>query len=205
MKETKNIDPGKILALFDFDGTITKMDSFLDFLLFSIKLPRLLGGLFILMPVIAAFLLKIITNEKAKQIVLSFFFKGLSKEEFYKIGDTYCEKRISAIVKDDAVQRIEWHKQQGHRVVVISASLKGWLSGWCEKQGVDLICTQMEIANGCLTGRFNGKNCYGPEKVRRIKEQFALDEYYIYAYGDSHGDHEMLALADEKFYRFFER
>jgi phosphatidylglycerophosphatase C len=203
MNGNKNKKPDRTLALFDFDGTITKRDSFLDFLLFSVRFPRLLGGLFLLIPVIIAYSLKIITNEKAKQKVLSFFFKGLSKEKFYKIGDHYSANRIPVIIKDDAVQRIQWHKQQDHRVVIVSASLKSWLKGWCEKQGVDLICTQMEVENGYLTGRFNGKNCYGPEKVKRIKEQFAPERYYIYVYGDSRGDKEMLALANKRFYRFF--
>jgi HAD superfamily hydrolase (TIGR01490 family) len=203
MKEKKSMD--KTLAFFDFDGTITKRDSFLDFLLHSINIPRLAGGTIILLPVITGFLLKLVTNEKAKQTVLSFFFKGIPEEEFYKTGDNYGTRRLPAIVKKDALQRIIWHKQQGHRVVVISASLKCWLQRWCEKLGVELICTRMEVINGHLTGRFDGKNCYGPEKERRIRELFSPDEYYIYAYGDSRGDNEMLALADEKFYRFFKK
>ena len=156
-----------------------------------------------MIPSILAYLLKIMTNEKAKEKVLSFYFKGMTKEEFYKTGNYYSTKRISDIIMQDALQRIQWHKNKGHHVVIISASLKSWLHGWCEKQGLDLICTEMEVKNGVLTGRHDGKNCYGPEKLRRIKERFDLDKYYIYAYGNSRGDREMLDLADEKFYRYF--
>lgn len=155
--------------------------------------------------IIIGYVFRMITNENAKQKILSYFFKGMSKEEFYKLGDNYSIARLPAIVKNDALQRIKWHQQQDHPVIIVSASLKCWLKGWCKKQGVELICTQMEIVDGHLTGMFNGKNCYGREKVRRIKELFHPEEYYVYAYGDSRGDREMLALADEKFYKFFKR
>ena len=156
-----------------------------------------------LIPVLFAYFFKIMSNEKAKEKVLSYYFKGLSKEEFYKIGKNYSTNRISDIILTDALQKIKWHKKEGHHVVIISASLKSWLHDWCEEQGLDLICTEMEVKDGFLTGRLNGKNCYGPEKLRRIKERFNLDKYYIYAYGNSRGDKEMLDLADEKFYRHF--
>jgi phosphoserine phosphatase len=69
---------------------------------------------------------------------------------------------------------------------------------------VDLVATEVEIQNNILTGRFRTPNCRGGEKVNRLKEHFdfsAID--YVYAYGNSRGDREMLELADEKFYRYF--
>jgi hypothetical protein len=47
-----------------------------------------------------------------------------------------------------------------------------------------------------LTGRLLGKNCYGPEKVQRLKTLLgSLEDYVIYTYGDSKGDRELLAIA----------
>ena len=55
-----------------------------------------------------------------------------------------------------------------------------------------------------ITGNLISKNCYGPEKVTRILESYDLLKYdYIYAYGNSRGDYEMLELANEKFYKPF--
>ncbi|MCB1149091.1 MAG: HAD-IB family hydrolase, partial [Chlamydiia bacterium] len=57
-------------------------------------------------------------------------------------------------------------------------------------------------SKGVLTGKLLGANCRGPEKVRRILETFGPKEsYLLYAYGDSAGDREMLALADHPFFR----
>lgn len=193
----------KVLALFDFDGTITKKDSFQDYLIYTIGIRRLFTGLYILVPILIAYFLKLMSNEKAKQKVLSFFFKGMSEKDFYATGNLYCLKKIESIIRQDAVQRIKWHKKQGHEVVIVTASLFCWLAGWCSTQGVELISTQMEVIDGYLSGRFSGKNCYGPEKVVRLKKSYDLESYYIYAYGDSRGDREMLELADEKYYKYF--
>ena len=71
-------------------------------------------------------------------------------------------------------------------------------------KGIELIATKLEFKAGKLTGKFATNNCYGAEKSHRIKELFDLELYdYIYAYGDSRGDKEMLALADESFYKPF--
>jgi phosphoserine phosphatase len=62
----------------------------------------------------------------------------------------------------------------------------------------------MEIEDGRITGRLSGRNCYGPEKVERLEEVLGkLDNYLVYAYGDSKGDRELLAVADHGFFRHF--
>jgi phosphoserine phosphatase len=67
-----------------------------------------------------------------------------------------------------------------------------------------LIGTKLEVKDGILTGQLATKNCYGSEKVRRIREIYNIDECeHIYAYGDSRGDKELLDFADESFYQFF--
>jgi phosphatidylglycerophosphatase C len=94
------------------------------------------------------------------------------------------------------MERINWHKTQGHKVAVVSASIDYWLNDWCKLNGLDLISTTLELKNGKLTGRLSGKNCYGIEKVNRIKNRYNLAEFdQIYAYGNSAGDREMLLLA----------
>ena len=73
------------LALFDFDGTITKDDSLLKFIRFVVGDGRFVFGLVVLSPILVAYKLKLIPNYKAKQKMLSWFFKGMSKEAFLKV------------------------------------------------------------------------------------------------------------------------
>ena len=192
------------LALFDFDGTITKDDSLLKFIRFVVGDGRFVFGLVVLSPILVAYKLKLIPNYKAKQKMLSWFFKGMSKKAFFKVANEYSLVHIDKILRPKAMEKISWHKAQGHKVVIVSASIDCWLRPWCEKNGLELIATKLEIKDDIVTGKLLTKNCYGIEKVNRIKELYNLEKYdYIYAYGDSSGDKQMLELAHEKFYKPF--
>ena len=192
------------LALFDFDGTITKDDSLLKFIRFVVGDGRFIFGLVVLSPILVAYKLKLIPNYKAKQYMLSWFFKGMSKDAFLKVANEYSLVHIDKILRPKAIEKINWHKNQGHKVVVVSASIEFWLRPWCEKNGLELIATKLEIKDDIVTGKLLSKNCYGVEKVNRIKEIYNLKDFeYIYSYGDSSGDKQMLELAHEKFYKPF--
>jgi phosphatidylglycerophosphatase C len=193
-----------ILALFDFDGTITAQDTFLKFIRFVVGDSKFLVGLIILSPILIAFKLKIIPNYKAKSIVISYFFKGYKEVEFKSLACKYSLTQIDKIVRPKAKDRLFWHKDQGHTIVIVSASIDYWIYPWCLKNGFELIATKLESKDGVLTGNLLGNNCYGLEKACRINQNYDLSQFeYIYAYGDSIGDKDMLKLANKSFYKFF--
>jgi len=192
------------IAFFDFDGTITTQDSLPDFIQFAVGKPKYYWGLCLLSPMLLAYVLKLLPNHLAKEKMLGYFFKGWSQSTFQAIADDYAARQIDKIVREKALEKLHWHQAQGHEVVIVSASMSNWLKGWCADKNIALISTELEIKDGKLTGKFATKNCHGKEKVNRIKAQYSLQDYsYIYAYGDSSGDKEMLALANEAFYKSF--
>jgi len=194
----------KCIVLFDFDGTITKYDSLIKFIRYAQGNFKFICGIIILFPMLIAYKLKFIPNYKAKELMISYFFKGMSKKKFIDFADEYSLKHIDLIVRQKAIEKINWHKNKGHKVVVVSASIDLWLSAWCKKNNLELIATSIEIKNNKLTGKFGSKNCYGIEKVNRIIEKYELKNFeLIYAYGDSKGDKEMLNIADYKYYKYF--
>ncbi len=69
------------------------------------------------------------------------------------------------------MERIEWHKEQGHEVVIVSASIECWLKPWCEQNKLNLIGTKMKMEDSKVTGKFLSKNCYGIEKANRVKKR----------------------------------
>lgn len=193
-----------ILALFDFDGTITKKDSLIKFIRYAVGDLKAAWGMLLLSPILITYKLKIIPNYKAKQRVLSYFFKGLNEQTFQNIAKEYSLKHLDSILRPNALEKIAWHKEQGHKVVIVSASIECWLKPWCDRNGLDLIATKMEMKNGIVTGKFLTKNCHGIEKVNRVTASYNLNDYeYIYAYGDSGGDKELLNLANKRYFRFF--
>jgi len=199
----KSLNLNKIV-FFDFDGTITTDDSLIKFIRFVVGDFKTLWGMILLFPMLMVYKLKLIPNYKAKQIMLSYFFKGMSEQKFHKVAEEYSLKHIDTILRPKAMEKIVWHKEQGHKVVIVSASIECWLKPWCDKNGLDLIATKIEIKEGLVTGKFLTKNCYGIEKANRVNKAYNLSDYdQIYAYGDSRGDRELLELADEKFYKPF--
>ena len=139
-------------------------------------------------PMLFAYIIKLITNQLAKQTLVARFLKGWD-ENSSESRHNILLKKIGNITQPKAMEKIKWHQKQGHKVIIVSASMECWLKPWCVKTNIDLMATRLEIIEGQLTGRFATKNCYGIEKVNRIKAQYNLSEYdVIYAYGDSLGD-----------------
>jgi phosphatidylglycerophosphatase C len=191
------------LALFDLDGTITTRDTFFDFLIFTFGRVRFALGMLALSPVLALYVARVIPNWKAKESVFRHFLKGWTYADFDNAAARYSRERLPAIIRNEAMERIEWHRTRGHRIAVVSASVEEWMRGWCGSHGMEVIGTRLEIVAGKLTGRIDGDNCNGVVKARRIRDSIALDDYeIIYAYGNSAGDADMLALADEKYYNW---
>lgn len=194
----------KKLALFDFDGTITTKDSFLEFLKFHKGNMSFLFGFALLSPYLVAMKLGLIPNWKAKEIVLKYFLKGLSIEDMCKASADFSMKVIPRLLRNKAIDQIKEHQKNGDDIYLVSASAENWLKPWCDQIGIKLIGTRLEIVDGKITGKIYGHNCYGPEKAARIKTQIDLSNYSeIYAYGDSRGDKEMLDLAHHPHYKYF--
>lgn len=192
------------IAFFDFDGTITTRDSLVDFIKYAKGKSKYFLGLVILSPMLTMYQLKIIPNYIAKEMLISYFFKGWDLSVFEEVANSYSLYKIDEICRPKALAKINWHKERGHIVVIVSASIDLWLEAWCRKNGLVLLATGLSSQNNKLDGKFSTKNCYGLEKVSRIKKEYNLDEYQqVYAYGDSKGDKELLSLADEAFYKPF--
>lgn len=195
------------IAVFDFDGTLTRRDSLFAFLLFTHGRVRTYLGLLLLSPAIMLMFLGIIDNNKCKEILFTYFFKGLKYSEFQRLGKEFAESVTSPNGKEhegffnpDTCAILRQHLADGHKVYIISASVDEWIRPIAQSLGVtDALCTHLAIdADGRLTGRYDGKNCHGQEKVNRfLAIEPHRDTYYLYAYGDSNGDKQLFALADE--------
>ncbi len=195
----------QILAIFDFDGTMTTKDTMFDFIIFCHGKLKLAQGLCFLFPILILYKLGFISNSIAKQKFLSFFFKGNRDDYFSQKCQEYIS-RINTIIRSKAVAKLKWRQEQGHIVLIDSASVDKWIYPWAKNIGIDVvIATKLEVKDGFLTGNLASENCYGQEKVNRLLELFPdIETYQIYVYGDSNGDRELLKIADHPFYRKFE-
>tara|TARA_Y100000996_G_C22555173_1_gene655288 strand:+ start:3367 stop:3954 length:588 start_codon:yes stop_codon:yes gene_type:complete len=185
------------IAFFDFDGTITSKDTFMLFTLHMCGSMKFVFGMILLSPILLMYKCRLISNQYMKSSVIKFYYRGVEINKLKKLSKEFNLKVIKNIIRKKAADRITWHKENNDKVVVVSASSSIWLEEWCIENNVDLIATKLETMDGKLTGNLIGMNCFGSEKVRRIKEKYELKNYAkVYAYGDSRGDKELLEFAD---------
>jgi HAD-superfamily subfamily IB hydrolase, TIGR01490 len=203
---TAQIQPQKqVVAAFDFDGTITSRDTLLPFLIYSAGTGPALRKLSKLSPGLIGYLLNLVSRQEIKERVLKRFFGGMPMSQLCELGEAFSKSDIlKKLVYVKALKRLDWHRRQKHRCVLVSASIDAYLEPWSKHMGFDdLVCSKMEVDQyGIVTGNLQGNNCWGEEKVIRLVELLGPREgYTLYAYGDSRGDHAMLDLADHPFYR----
>jgi HAD superfamily hydrolase (TIGR01490 family) len=195
----------KTLVVFDFDGTLTFKDSMLEIAKFHQGVFRFLLGMLLLSPFLILYKIGIIPNWKAKEYFLTHFFGELSTLEFKSLCDDFSLEKIPTLLRPKGFQKLKDYQINGDEVIIVSASAENWLSAWCKKNGIPFIGTRLKIQNEKITGKLNGKNCYGPEKVTRLKEAINLELYKeIIVYGDSRGDLELIKIATSHFYKPFQ-
>lgn len=185
------------LAAFDFDGTLTKRDTLLPFLA-RLSGRRRLGA------ALAAQIRRYRTDQDAAKLdMIRRLTTGIDVDHLELMGRDYAVG-LHHRLRPDSMARLRWHRAQGHRLVIVSASLGAYLRPFGATLGFDeVMAVELDAdAHGRLTGAVTGGvNTRGPEKARRLGDWIAsnfddTETPEIWAYGDTSGDDELLAMAD---------
>lgn len=195
-------DSRPVLALFDFDGTLTTRETLPDFLRFAAPRGRLaLGKLLFFAPVLA-YKAKLLPVHVLRRWLVRYVFSGLDVADVERAGRRFAVEILPALIRPAMQARIDAHRAQGDTVVVVSGGFDIYLAPWCAAQGIELVCASLESVNGRLTGRYAGAQCVADEKARRVRARYDLAAYReVHAHGDTHEDHALLALAQVATYR----
>ena len=190
------------LVLFDFDGTLTRHDSLFAFLRFFKGNMYFVYKLILALPGLVSYKLGLVDNSTAKEKLLSKFLKGMTVDEFESRCRKFSQEILPKLLNQRIFEKFQGHIVKGDRVVIISASIEDWILPWAKQWNVEVLATKLAARSGRLTGKFDGSNCNGKEKVKRIKAHIKITDYdEIWAYGDSSGDEPMLNLATQVVYR----
>jgi len=209
------------VAAFDFDGTITRGGSTIPFLIRARGLlPVLYATARTLPRIIKAAIFAGTSADEAKEQLFTLLLADQPLERIERLGAAFAEQQLSRRLRPEVRARLDWHRRQGHRVVVVSASPECYVEAAAGELGVDgVVATRLEVdRNGKLTGHFAGGNCRGERKRDRLLQWMvsssdrrrggegtfvgALPEVqdkgrpYLWAYGNSAGDLQMLEEAD---------
>jgi phosphatidylglycerophosphatase C len=192
------------LVAFDFDGTLTSKDSYLAFLRWRFGAFALASGALSLAPSAARFVLDR-DRGRLKAAATRRFLAGMSRAELEAWAQTFATEHGRSLLRPDALRA--WRRWQagGARLVIVTASPETLVAPIARGLGADtLLGTRLAFDDkGRVTGDFDGENCRGPEKVRRLRAAFGDDVRLEAAYGDTDGDTEMLALAEEQGMKVF--
>lgn len=184
------------VAAFDFDGTLVRGDSLPRYL------AQLLGGRRFARTLASSgpsMLRRYCESGRdgSKSALLARAVAGVDAEAAAETGEAFGRALVDE-VRPDMLSSLAWHRSQNHQRILVSASLAVYLEPFGRLIGFDeVIATRLEVgADGCLTGRIDGQNVRAAQKAIRLAEVLGPDPFEMWAYGDSTGDREMLAMAD---------
>lgn len=193
-----------VLAVFDFDGTLTYKDSFTHFLRVELGMARYIAGMTRLAIPATRHLLGNKSRDSLKEDLVRNFLRGFSVADLANLSDDFCRRFWPKIMRLSGYAEVEQQLRRGASVTLCSASPEFLLKPFAERLGINLISTQLEEHNGMLTGEIQGRNCRQAEKVARLEKVYGdLSRFHVRAWGDSDGDKQLLEAADEPYYRWF--
>jgi phosphatidylglycerophosphatase C len=184
------------VAAFDFDGTLARSDTFVPFLRHACGTHRLVVAT-------ARSAWRLRGRDEVKVTAVGHLFRGRRAAELDALGRAYVPTIVD-LIRPEMLDRVQWHREHGHAVVIVSASLGVYLRPLAAHLGVDdALGVELEAGDdGVLTGAVVGAlNNRGAEKVTRLRrwtdERFGPGtKIELWAYGDSAGDEALLAAAD---------
>ena len=196
------------VAAFDFDGTLTNAGSVFPFLVSVRGLIPVLRAVLRLSPsLIHAAIVGGTTADDVKERLFTRLLAGTPAEELNRRGAAFAQQHLRRHLREDVRRRLDWHRDQGHYTVIVSASPECYVSPAGSELGVDgVVATRLAVGGGgLLTGGYEGKNCRGSEKYARLIGHLRAvgpapgssgEQPILWAYGNSRGDLRLLEAAD---------
>jgi HAD superfamily hydrolase (TIGR01490 family) len=148
------------------------------------------GGAAVLLAIIVLYRAGLFPADAAVRLWMR-WYAGMTVEAMAPIAAEWAAE-VKRYVRDEARREIARHRDAGGLTVILSASTPLFCGIIRDELGMDdVICTEVEIVDGRLTGALAGKYCYGAEKLVRAKDycrEKGMDLADAYYYADSIAD-----------------
>ncbi len=188
------------IVIFDLDGTITRYDTYVRFLLYSIYHQPLKA---VRLPILAVDVLRHKlgkqTNTWLKKRFLAALLAGNSRSEIESWAVKFASYVAESGVHLDALECIKSHQELGHDLILLSASLDIYVEPLGEILGFkQIICTRTTWNDDVLGHELDGGNCYGDAKIERLRLSLdkTADVRVLAAYADHETDIPLLKIAE---------
>jgi phosphatidylglycerophosphatase C len=188
------------LAVFDLDGTITRHDTLIQFILGYLKSrPWRLFGFLLSIPAVLLYALRITDRGALKGSVIRWTLGGSSRRDLDAWNATFVPQLLEGGVFRAALERIAEHQRNGDVLVLMSASPDLYVPVIARHLGFsEVTCTGVRWNGDRLDGRLTTANCRGEEKARRFAGfRVRYPNVVTAAYGNAASDLDHLQLADQ--------
>jgi phosphatidylglycerophosphatase C len=190
------------VAAFDFDGTLTEGGSVMDFLVALRGLRPVAAATAALAPRLAfGALMGGTAADRTKELLFRRTLGGVAASRVDEVSDRFARHHLARHLRADVRSRFDWHRERGDPVVIVSASPEVYVRVAATLLGADgVVATRLAVdGDGLLTGGYDGANCRGEEKLRRLRawmDEAGAEPERLWAYGNSRGDLRMLHAAE---------
>lgn len=198
------------LAVFDFDGTLTTVDSSVPFIEFVRGRARVRRSLALGAPGFAMDLVAALVGElragpdrvsvharfgqHAHERLLLGHFGGIDPTALADAGRRFAaDDALRSIVAPGALEQVAWHRERGHACVLVTASIEAYTVPWGKAEGFAAVIASRLARDGS----FAGGPCWGAAKVPRLIHAVGpLQDHRVVVYGNHPDDRALLAVAD---------
>lgn len=195
------------LAAFDFDGTISRRDTLIPFLV-GVAGPRDFASAWARIGSLAARRrLDVGDRDEVKAQLVRLLLAGRTQRDLEARGERYARDLLTGDrLRPLVVDRVQAHRDRGDLCVLVSASLVYYLEPIADELGIDgVVGVRPESVDGVLTGELTRPNVRADQKVVQLDEWLVAGDHRPAAgersaYGNTSGDHALLAAADHRYW-----
>jgi putative phosphoserine phosphatase/1-acylglycerol-3-phosphate O-acyltransferase len=124
--------------------------------------------------------------------------RGIAESVMEELGEDVFRKRLMGRIFPEAKALVQAHRERGHTLAIISSATRYQIEPVARYLGIEhVLCTQLEVKDGALTGKVIRPTCYGEGKAtaaRRLAAREGLDLAASYFYTDSAEDLPLLEI-----------
>jgi phosphatidylglycerophosphatase C len=194
------------VAAFDLDGTLTEGGSVVRWLTAVAGRPSVRRAVLANLGHLAVGAVRSGGSaDAAKEGLFGDVLAGRPLDAVVAASAEFADDHLRTHVRPEILERLVAHLDHNHVVVIVSASPALYVQRIADSLGAHgAAATDLAVdADGTLTGGYDGANCRGTEKLRKVRallDQLGVGatgpDRPLYAYGNSRGDLALLSAAD---------